>query len=83
MSNYLPFKETHIEPNAEERIQKKLKDISQIEKERPCYKCAFYSSSRMIRCGLAHGRCDFHHSAFVPIGSPVRTRRNKKWEETD
>ena len=71
-----------LEPGASERIKEKLKDIPEINKERPCSNCAHYYSYRMIRCSLPAGLCDFHHSGYVPISEAAKTRRKRKTEES-
>lgn len=73
---------TVVEPGAKERIQEKLKDIPQINRERPCINCVHYYQTRMVHCALASGHCDFHHSAYEPINKKPRTRRKQKLEES-
>lgn len=82
MSYYAPFKEVVIEPGAKERIEKRLKDISKINEERPCSKCVHHYHYKMIRCSLSLGACDFYHSAFKPMTESEQMRRNKKYEDT-
>ena len=76
---YIPY---YVEPGAKERIQEKLKDVPQINEERPCENCIHYYHYKLIRCSLSIGSCDFHHSAYKPIGPLAKTRRSKKTEES-
>ena len=69
MSYRMPFKEIHIEPNANDRISEKIKDIPRINKERPCKNCMHYNPYKLIHCRLSLGNCNFYHSAYKPISS--------------
>lgn len=52
-----------IEPGARERIAERLKDIPEINKERPCWKCAFFNRNCIISCRSTN--CNFNHDSFV------------------
>ena len=77
MSYYHSYTPIEVEPGAEERIAKRLKDLPKINQERPCEKCIHWDRYRIIRCTLQFGKCDFYHSAFK------QTRLNENWEESD
>ena len=82
MYNSFKFYEPIVLPGASERIQEMLKDIPEINANRPCTECAHYYHFRMIRCALSSGHCDFHHSGFKQISKMSKMRRNEKWEDT-
>lgn len=52
-------------PGAKERIEARLKDLPEINKNRPCKKCIHYRENCIISCGL--NGCNFHHSGFKSI----------------
>lgn len=76
MSYYHSYTLEEIEPGAAERIAERLKDLPQINRERPCNRCMHWDRYRVIKCTLQLGKCDFHHSAFK------ETRLNENLEES-
>ena len=52
-----------VEPGAKERIEKRLKDISEINKNRPCKRCVHYNPSCIITCRSMRN-CNFNHDNF-------------------
>jgi hypothetical protein len=64
-----PFYPTYqytIAPGAKERIERRLKDLPEINKNRPCKNCLYYDGNYAIRC-RAHNLCNFNHDQFVPV----------------
>jgi len=62
-----------VAPGAKERIEKKLKDLKEINEKRPCKKCVYRSNNSLMTCKLVSGGCDFYHSKFEPILEPEKT----------
>ena len=55
-----------IAPGAKERIEERLKQLPEINKNRPCKKCIYYNPDCLIRC-RANLSCNFNHDRFVEI----------------
>lgn len=58
---------TVIEPGARERIAKRLKDIPEINKNRPCHKCFYFNPNCIISCRASD--CNFNHDKFTEVVS--------------
>ncbi len=58
-----------VQPGAAERIQAKLKNLKEINENRPCYKCKFKfrgdSPSKYFRDWCT--TCNFNHDKFEPL----------------
>ena len=68
-----------IEPGAKERIEKRLKDIPEINKNRPCRKCIHYNPCGLLTCKSTKA-CNFNHDGFADgmkskVGGKYRKRK--------
>ena len=64
---FYTLNEYNVAPGAKERIEKRLKDIPEINKNRPCKKCVYFNSNSIITCRSSY-KCNFNHDRFQDSG---------------
>ena len=61
-----------------DRVSEKLKQLKQINEERPCSECKWHHyKSGYMTCGAATGSCNFNHSKFERAPKSTTKHRSK------